>query len=325
MLRVRTPAVRLVKCVGVALLGAACVSSGGVAARATAPLAVDREPAAAAVFVSAHGRADADGASRVLSDLFRVEALRRQRDPALSLDPLWSEVTRLADFAYLGTLTDDAGVAHVLYTAQPKRRDADGPTTIWRLDLDAAGRVIWGEPVRLLQGRRFERVASTNRTPGAVLDGPHLPAWSHGEAPEAVLGVRTSADEGYFALRFGSPGPVLFVIACGDGCAVPGEWSYGQELAATDADGQHVVIPPAPPSAVSTRPNPSTGTTDAVDRRVELQGPVRSRRVAGADGGASAERTRRGSPTSTSRSAAPGDRLEGPTVFPGHRLGIEGP
>lgn len=230
-----------------ALLVAAIACVGPLPVPRPAPPEPARpEPPAAAAFVAAHVRADAAPVALVTSPLYRAEAARRGR-PA-GLDPLWAEAARLVAFVYVGGLVDERGFAHALYTARPRRPGADGPTTVWRLDLDPRGRVVWGEPVRLLPGTGVRSVVGGH----AAADPAALPSpdgWAS-LSPDEVVGVRAENGAGYYAVGLhrgaGRPRPaaVLFVIADDAGGLTRDPWSFGRPLPIGDAAGGRVLARP---------------------------------------------------------------------------------
>ncbi len=70
---------------------------------------------------------------------------------------LWVEATPTLDFTYLGAVKDGDGFTYALYEARPKHPDGpNAPTSLWRIDLDPEGRVIWAEFARLFDQPRVE-------------------------------------------------------------------------------------------------------------------------------------------------------------------------
>jgi hypothetical protein len=206
------------------------------------------EPSAAAVFVAAH--ADPHGPPPGLSPLHRAE-LARRRVPSVERNPLWAEAATRLVFGYLGGLVDRDGFGHALYVARPKRTDVDGPTTLWRIDLDPAGRVIWGEPVRLLEGTAVRRVVDADAATAELADLPRPRRWS-GLTPGRVVGVRAEDGAGYYAVGLhrrpgGRPDAVLFVIAETGGALSRDPWSYGQPVPVADGTGGRLVAGPFQP------------------------------------------------------------------------------
>jgi hypothetical protein len=200
---------------------------------ACAPARADRfvEPVAAAAFLAAHAQADAPRVAASVSPLYWAELRRRGRG-APALNPLWLESVRVLDFAYTGGIVDEGGFVHVLYAARPKK-DPDGPTSVWRVDLDPAGRVIWGEPIRLLPD------GGEPATPGARSDAARrLVGAASGDdrlSAGGLLGVRSSSGDGYYALglhRDGAvrPATVVFFAVDAAGARVPDYWSFGREV-----------------------------------------------------------------------------------------------
>jgi hypothetical protein len=199
------------------------------------------EPDRAAAFVEAFRRGDEATAERVASPLYRQEWARRGLSipDRLALLPPWRQQSRTPepwlDFRYVGGLTDAAGFDHLLFTAVPTRSDSRPIPSVWRVDTDGAGRVIWSELVWLF----------SNDTPGLVpvatgrpLSAPGLPAALAAGHARLALGVRsTGGPEGYYAVlvdpvasQGGSDGHasvVAFLAVDSEGKPRPGAWSYG--------------------------------------------------------------------------------------------------
>lgn len=188
------------------------------------------EPSAAASFRAAHALADAPRVAAVVSPLYWAELRRRGRG-APALNPLWRDSVHVLDFAYVGEIVDDAGFAHLLYAARP-RDNPDGPTSVWRVDLDPDGRVIWGEPTRLLPGGGQPAV------PGAQSDAARqLIRLAVGGQLSAggLVGVRSPNGDGYYAMGLhqnGSdrPSTVVFFGVDAAGSRVPDYWSFGRDV-----------------------------------------------------------------------------------------------
>jgi hypothetical protein len=205
----------------------------------------DAEPPLAAAFVAAH--ADPAGPAPALSPLHRAELARRGAGAA-ERDPLWAEAAPRLAFAYVGVLTDAGGFGHALYTARPLRPGAEGPTTVWRLDLDPRGRVVWGEPVRLLEGTAVRTVRADDPAAAGLGSLPLPPRWA-GLVPGGVLGVRTADGAGYHAVGLhrrpgGSPDAFLFVIADARGGLSRDPWSFGQPVPLADTSGGRALARP---------------------------------------------------------------------------------
>lgn len=213
------------------------------------------EPPPAAAFMAAYARGDEAAAERLASPLYRTEWERRglSVQDRLGLLPRWfRDSRRLARstwlrFDYTGGVADADGVAHLLYTGRCVCPEQRGPLpfSVWRVDTDPTGRVLWLEMVWLFDERtqRLRTVGSAQRA-----DALPLPLAVGQYAPRVALGVESAeADgprEGYYALRFEAApaapataagmagqapeaGSVLFLGIDPDGQARPGAWSYG--------------------------------------------------------------------------------------------------
>jgi hypothetical protein len=189
------------------------------------------EPAAAAAFLAGHVQADAPRVAASASPLYWAELRRRGRG-APALNPLLRESVDVLDFAYAGGIVDDDGFGHALYAARPKMHP-DGPTSVWRVDLDPGGRVIWGEPTRLLPGggqpaAPGPRSDAVRRLAGTTPGDEQLGAGG-------LVGVTSPNGDGYYALglyRDGTARPtkVVFFGVDADGERVPDYWSFGQQV-----------------------------------------------------------------------------------------------
>jgi hypothetical protein len=178
------------------------------------------EPPAAAAFIAAHA-ATVAVTPPPLSPLYAVESIRRGRG-ADALDGLWLEAAPRLRFELLAWLAGERGFGHALYLARPKERP--GPTTVWRIDLDPRGRVIWAEPVRLLR-----TAVSVERSSDGVA-------------------VVTAEGDGYVALPRPDGRGFRFLIADADGSAVDDPWSFGRLYNMYDAEGHALTVPPLSPT-----------------------------------------------------------------------------
>jgi hypothetical protein len=210
--------------IGLAMVGclvaAGCAGSGLAAARPAA------SPPAAATFIAAHVAGAAALAEPGRSPLHRAELARRGRASELP-DPLWAVAAPALDFEPAGALEDGYGFAHALYIARPRRSPTTGPASVWRVDLDPLGRVIWGEPVRLLGSPAASVVRAADR-----------------------VGVRSAAGDGYVGVVVRCPGRpdlVAFAILDEDGTVGPDRWSFDQPLPLGDPDDHHALAPPFGP------------------------------------------------------------------------------
>jgi hypothetical protein len=199
------------------------------------PVVARPEPAAAASFVAAYGAGDETTAERSASPLYAAEWARRGiaatdrtslRAPVVGAD---RRPTPLS-FQYVNGAVEPDGVAHLLYLVRPT--GSTGSPTVWRVDTDARGQVIWAEMVWLFS-EGATRVAPVS-DPGALGSLP-LPDEVARLRPRLAVGLRAAgASEGYYALEVDAPAPdghraeLLFMAVDEAGRARPGVWSYGQ-------------------------------------------------------------------------------------------------
>jgi hypothetical protein len=231
-----------------ALLGAACLGPAGPVAPVPAAAVRAAEPTGASAFLAAHTRGDASLSERVTSPLFWAELSRRGR-PDVRLDPFWSEVLAVAELTYLDTVFDERGFGHAFYRGWPRRPGSDGPATVWRLDLDPRGRVIWGEWVRLLDGP-VEWMAAEEPVAAFGAMAATLPRLSADLSAGTVFGVRSRNGEGYYAVGLRRdpaqprPSHFLFVIAGPDGELVSDPWTFGRPWPLLNSDDGREIAPP---------------------------------------------------------------------------------
>lgn len=189
------------------------------------------EPPSAAAFIQAERDRDVERASLFTSPLFRAELERRGRGAEWPFDGLWLAAASKLDFAYLGAVMDADGFTYTLYKARPKHSDGpNAPTSLWRIDLDPRGRVIWGDFVRLFDSPRValvhdESVAWQLCTLERMWATP-----PGGERRQALFGVRSGAGDAYVALHPNpeDAGRIAFAQEDATGQLGPSFWSFGQ-------------------------------------------------------------------------------------------------
>jgi hypothetical protein len=191
------------------------------------------EPPPAASFLAAYGAGDEAAAERAASPLYAAEWARR----GLSIDDRKSVRARVgaADgrptpltFQYVDGAVEPGGISHLLYLARPT--GSTGSPSVWRVDADARGQVIWAEMVWLFSEAATEVGPVTD--PRALGSLP-LPPEVARLRPRLAVGLRAAgAQEGYYALEVDEPGAggrrggLLFMAVDEDGRARPGVWSY---------------------------------------------------------------------------------------------------
>jgi hypothetical protein len=186
------------------------------------------EPAGAAAFVRAIARGDEATAGAVASPLYRAERERRGLDP-VARPPLQGTAASTIDLAFVGGARDDGGFGHNLYVATPARRGDPQPIapSVWRVDTDPDGRVIWAELVWLFGAAGSVVPLDVSGEPTSASLPPAITALR----PRRVLGVRSEeAREAYYLAVVTVAGEprVVFFGEDQDGRLRPGAWSYGQ-------------------------------------------------------------------------------------------------
>lgn len=202
-----------------------------------------RAPAPVTAFMNAYAHGDLATAERVASPLYRAEWTRRGlslRDRTALL-PAWLKATGHSAvwlrFTYLGGVFDARGFGHLLYTAVATGGDGAAGPTVWRVDTDADGRVVWSELVYLFTETRSAAPSLTAVRDRAAVE---LPRGLAVFQPRVLLGVRAiPGREGYYAVGlYAAPGDgaratvrparIVFFALDEDGNVRPGVWSYGQ-------------------------------------------------------------------------------------------------
>jgi hypothetical protein len=198
------------------------------------------EPPAAAAFVAAFARRDEAAVEEVASPLYRAEWARRGVSladrqallPAISPDNPSGEWIH---FSYVGGTSDGRGFGRLLYTGQATATVSSPAVSVWRLDTEPSGRVIWAEMVFLFTPGTTTAIQVTGSSPGQRVA---LPPTSAGVQPVLVAGVRArETTEAYYAAAMppttsapatkAAGNAVIFVAIDGDGQQRPGAWSYG--------------------------------------------------------------------------------------------------
>jgi hypothetical protein len=251
----------------------ALLTAGGPARVASPAQAGPRsslaEPAVAAAFVAAYGRGDETTAERLASPLYHLEWARRGLSPndrsalrAVTSPHAARSRGQLA-FRYVDGLVDDAGFRHLLYVVTPDGEDRPAARSVWRVDTDRDGRVIWAELVYLFSD------AASDLAPLVV--GPRdasraIPDAVASLRPEHLVGIRSSrGTEGYYALAAPAEDAadesslaklpttrVVFLAVDAEGNARPGVWSYGDSQPSLVAYGQARAATPVPVPADET-------------------------------------------------------------------------
>jgi hypothetical protein len=225
------------------------------------------EPRAARQFVSAYARVDEDTISRLTSPLYHFELARRGYGDRLAVVPVpWDDTasrpaTPWLRFTYLDGIADSDGFTHLLYLARSTLVDERrAPTTVWRVDLDPEGRIIWAE---MVFGFGEAKGYSVHRTMDVHLrDLPEIPVpqslqpiWPSLQ-PQVLLTVTSVADQCYYALGLvpkgkalaggGVPDIVIFFATDEDHHVFPDAWSYGERIfqSSNSLDAEPVITSP---------------------------------------------------------------------------------
>jgi hypothetical protein len=242
---VAPPTRRRLLALALALGGAACLPACQSVAALVTPkrAAIETEPPATAAFLDAFARGDEAGAERVASPLYRAEWERRRIsvDDRLAWRPANAGSSAWARFTYVGGVVESPSAHHLLFTAESLTESVPA-YTVWRLDTDADGRIIWCEEVYLFSDGAAPLNAVTRRRGDdfAALLPPQLVA----DDPLLLVGVRAAGSrEGYYLIvlppvddaRLPSTARsrqtrYVFLAVDPEGVIRPGTWTYREGL-----------------------------------------------------------------------------------------------
>jgi hypothetical protein len=244
---------------GLALLSGVVATWSGFSAAPTIRIQLpsSAEATSTTAFVTALAHGDEATADQVASPLYHAEWTRRGlsvRDRtalARSSSPSSLPSSERLHFTFIGQVDTDQGFRHLLYVARPANDDPAASPTVWRIDTDPRGQVIWAEMVFLFDpgSAPFAPVGTGKNTKGI-----NLPSDFPGLEPRVVMGVRsTTGREGYYAVKVssslthktsgGASTGIGFFGVDEDGVLRPGVWSYGQAVTAMTPYGQTARTP----------------------------------------------------------------------------------
>ena len=197
---------------------------------------IRHEPTLTSQFIDAYRSGDEIAVEKVASPLYQKEWNRR--GISLARRQAWLPSAQAHpdgtswDFTltFVDGLVGDDGINHLLYLA----RSGDQTTgTVWRIDADSSGRVVWAEMVWLFSSDTpaLTTVATPSEAGKAALPPPVMKI-----PPDMLIGVRVStAWEGFYAARYFTNGrsSVTFFGLDEDGQLRPGAWSYQGTKTAT--------------------------------------------------------------------------------------------
>jgi hypothetical protein len=197
---------------------------------------VVQEPPLTTQFVNAYRSGDELAVEKAASPLYQQEWVRRGISLARRQAWLPSGQVRPDGTGGVFTLTFIDGLvgaddqAHLLYLA----RSGDQTNgSVWRIDADASGRVIWAEMVWLFSSDTPSLTkVSTPAEAGLKALPPPLAKFP----PDMLIGIRdTSGWEGFYAARYVDKGraTVSFFGLDEEGGLRPGAWSYQGTKSAT--------------------------------------------------------------------------------------------
>lgn len=214
------------------------------------------EPAATSVFLAAYARGDLAGADALASPLYRAEWIRLglSLDDRQALLPTYlkgpGHQTVWLRFTYVGGMVDAWGFGHLLYAAEATGGNGDHAPTMWRVDTERDGRVIWMEMVSLFSP---STPALTTIAPTSNPSAMPLPTTSGSLHQCVLLGVRnTAGPEGYYEVGLRAdgaagakrcPDQVVFFAVDEDGRIRPGAWTFGQSRPGLVDYGHVVPLP----------------------------------------------------------------------------------
>jgi hypothetical protein len=193
-----------------------------------------REPKLAGLFIEAYLRGDEAAVEQVASPLYRQEWARRgisveQRQRWMpTRQPRPDGASGVFTLSFVDGLVSDDNLSHLLYLA----RSGDASSkSVWRVDADSSGRVIWIEMVWLFSSETTSLInVSTPREAGLAA----LPQRLARINPDMLIGVRDSVGwEGYYAARYIANGGFVVNFFGLDeyGDLRYGVWSYRERRA----------------------------------------------------------------------------------------------
>lgn len=207
------------------------------------------EPIAGAQFVRAYAATDAEAIARLASPLYwlelkrRGEANRRAFLPVPWDDPASKPAMPWLQFTYVDGVVDDSGFTHLLYVARSTLVNASrAPLTVWRVDLDPTGRVVWGDVVFVFgpaQGFSTRHLTDVHldTLPAIPIPLALQPIWPMFQ-PQILLTITSTDGQCYYALGgtrkdrgspdHGIPSIVIFFARDAQGHVLRGTWSYGE-------------------------------------------------------------------------------------------------
>jgi hypothetical protein len=241
---VRARRLRLAGSVAVILVAYLVISRVAKADLVAAPPAVGPS-AATTAFLDAYSRGDEVLAESLASPLYAAEWRRKGLTAAeRSAASGWSRSpTRTLGFEFFGGVRSAHGFAHLLYGVHPAAsRGARASHSVWRVDVDPDGRVVWLELVYLLgEDAAGIRLDTDPAALAAVAASAGL--GELGVRPTLGL-VSTSGTEGHYLVglgdRNGAPTRVKTFTVDSDGAVRPGAWCFGGK-------DEPSVYPPTPP------------------------------------------------------------------------------
>jgi len=200
--------------------------------RAASPLIhgeLVREPQLVGLFIEAYLRGDEAAVEQVASPLYRQEWARR--GVSVAERQRWMPATQTNldgtsgkfTLSFIDGLVGDDSLSHFLYLARSGDQSSE---SVWRVDADSSGRVIWVEMVWLFSSETTSLInVSAPREAGPAAIPPRL-ARIH---PDMLIGVRVPVGwEGYYAARYlANGGYVVNFFGLDEyGDLRPGAWSY---------------------------------------------------------------------------------------------------
>lgn len=224
---------------------AASLSRDGSGASAQAPpgqsggsAPVGGAPPATARFVVAYGHGDYATIERIASPLYFVEWARQGvslgDQASLLQDHQHAPTGEWLYFSYATGFVDNLGFGHYLYVGRPI--SASGLPSVWRVDADGSGRVIWIEMVWLFSGGSL---AVQALSPEIAKDDSALRSLIPAGPSDVMFGVHSvDGHEGYYGVgpqsrsvgAAGSAESVQFYAVDDSGSFRLPVWSYGERF-----------------------------------------------------------------------------------------------
>ena len=206
----------------------------------SASSSAESAPPSTAGFVAAYGRGDMGAMEALASPLYFAEWARRgvslNDQASLIQEHQRAPTGEWLILSYATGFVDGRGFGHYLYVGRPISTAGSPSASVWRVDADAAGRVIWIEMVWLFNDRSL--AFDVLRPDGARNDSA-LRSLLPSRPTDVIFGVRSpDGIEGYYGVAQlpgvesaarGRNGVQFYVVDDSGVYRLPA-WTYGERI-----------------------------------------------------------------------------------------------